>query len=101
MSFAAIDPVLDEWSKENRLQLFTSYQDEAVRTVFLDGMAGERSQIWLDPVAADGTFNVHVAVYRKRGRDNEQAERSATAENLVNVLDEALSLARDWLKQGP
>jgi hypothetical protein len=99
MTYATIDSIIDGWTTRHGLELFTSYHDTEVRTVFLEGSEEERSQIWIDAPDSGQDITVHVAVYRKRGRDNQKTELSATPETLDSVLDQAYDTATDWLRR--
>lgn len=97
VSYEAIDSVFRAWAKRNALQVFTHYQDTDVRTVFLHGADSQRGQIWVDPPSQDGTAAIHIAVYRRRGRDNQTSVATADLETLDAMLDEAYATVVKWL----
>jgi hypothetical protein len=98
MSYKTIDEVLRNWAARHALQLYTRYQESDVRTVFLEGLGRERGQIWIDPPGMGGRVDVHAAVYRERGRENEKAELLASMADLESVLEQAYSMVVVWLK---
>ena len=99
MTYENIDPVLRHWAERHQLQLFTSYQDSDVRTVFVHGADNQRGQIWVDPPSRDGAIVIHAAVYRRAERSNQHSVASAERENLESLLEDAYAKVLDWLEE--
>ena len=88
-TLAELDPILREWSSDNRIPVFTHYKDEDVRSFQVVGPSGAQSQIGIE---ADDRLTVSVWDYRKRRQDFE-----ADLDSLRAQLDEALRVARSWV----
>jgi len=99
MTYELIDQKLSDWASRHGLQLCSQYQDTEVRTVFLQGRGTERGQIWIDPPAPDGTTTIHVAVYRKRHRDNVKMDMPTDGKDLDATLEGAYVQATGWLEE--
>jgi len=91
MSYAGVDPILNQWAADHRLTVMTSYKDYEVRSIDLVDAQGVRFQLWLDPPGETGRIGVHVWDYRKR-----RADYGANLEDLAKCLDEALQAASEW-----
>lgn len=99
MTYELIDQKLSDWAGRHGLQLCTQFQDTEVRTVFLQGRGTERGQIWIDPPTSDGRTTVHIAVYRKRHKDNEKMDMPADGKDLDDILEGAYVRVAGWLEE--
>lgn len=88
MNFTSIDSIIEQWSRDNDLPLYTQYREAEVRSFEVVLPTGERRQIWVEN---DGKLTVSVWDYRKRRRDF-----AATPSNLRDQLDAALRQAKAW-----
>ena len=88
MSFSTIDPILREWSRANRIPLYTEYRGAPVRSFDVVIPTGERRQIWVEK---NGDLTVIVWDYGKRRK-----KFDATLSNLYRQLDAALHQAKAW-----
>ena len=97
-NYQAIDPIIFSWAEANSLNLITQYHGEEVRSVyFVDNRGDVRFQIWIDPLAEDGSIEVHVWEVKKRiweRRQTESIEMTASSDNLREKLTEALKFVR-------
>lgn len=88
-TFAQFDPIIEQWSSDRQIPLFTRYKDEDVRSFQVVGSSGTECQIWIE---VGERVTVSVWDYGKRRQDLE-----ADADSLRARLDEALSIARSWV----
>lgn len=90
MSYSAIDPIIQKWTQQHGLSLFTEYKDSEVRSVDIAGSNGQKFQIWIDrPKGVQ--VSVHAWDYKKRRQD-----WNATTTDLDNFLEEAIKTVRSW-----
>lgn len=88
-TFAELDPILEDWSRERRIPLSTEYKDEEVRSFQLVDQTGGQYQIWID---VERGLTVSVWDFGKKRHDF-----SADLGSLRERLDDALNLARSWM----
>lgn len=88
-TFGQLDPIIEQWSSDRQIPLFTQYKDEEVRSFQVVGPSGAQCQI---RIQAGDRVTVSVWDYGKRRQDLE-----ADAGSLGARLDEALSIAQSWV----
>lgn len=92
MSFEPVDEVLEPWLQVHKVRLYTEFKGEPVRSFDVVSPAGDKVQIWIDPVTEGGDVQVHVWDYARRRRD-----LSGTISELVKLVDEAHAIALTWI----
>ena len=98
MSYAAIDPVVQEWVKANALVLFTSWAEAPARFCYLSSRQGECLQISIDPPDA-GNVRIHVWDIETANDEEVHMEWSIAASELRQGLDVSLNAARKWFER--
>ena len=97
-NYQPIDPIISSWAEDNSLDLISQYQGEEVRSFyFVDDEGDVRFQIWIDPLAEDGSIEVHVWEIKKgisERRQTEPIDLIALSYNLREKLTEALKFVR-------
>ncbi len=92
MTYAAIDSILQRWSRRHGLSIATDYKDDDVRSVELTDQKGRRYQIWIDPPDEEGSVVVHAWDYRKQRTDT-----MANVGDLENHLDSVRATVLNWM----
>jgi len=95
MSFEPVDRVLEGWLQAHGVRLYKEFTGEPVRSFDVVSPAGDKVQIWIDPVSDQGDVQVHVWDYRRRRR-----ALSGTISELVRLVDEAHAIAQIWVSTG-
>ncbi len=92
MTYAAIDSILQGWSRKHGLSISTEYKDEEVRSVELTDQKGRRYQIWIDLPDERGSVAVHAWDYRKQRTD-----AKADIGDLETTLDNLRATVLNWM----
>lgn len=90
MDYAEIDPIIDEWVRENSLYLDTVHKEVEVRSItIVDENGIRRFQIWIEPPEKDGSIGVHVWDLK-----NPQTDLVALKASHGETLKKALEFAK-------
>ena len=92
MGFILIDPVLDKWSKRNKIVIVTQDRDWEVRSITIDGSVrrGRNYRIWIDEPLDRNHIDVHI---RNMHSPSIRRDYRTTLWNLEELLDTLLSKA--------
>jgi hypothetical protein len=90
MSYSSIDSILNRWTKQHSLTLYTQHQDCEVRSVDVVDKVGDKFQIWIDkPI--DSFVSVHAWDYKRKRQD-----WKTEGGKLDEILNEALAIVKSW-----
>lgn len=94
--YEPIDPILSEWGIAKGIHWYSEYQDDEVRTFYLNPNRRDRVQVAVD-VPQNGETTVRVG-QNERGlpRLNRVENIRASVPELSASLDKALQIAQEW-----
>jgi hypothetical protein len=98
MSYAAIDPAINEWVAKNSLHLFTRFADRDARFIYASSKVGECFQISVD-APAEGRIRVSATAIETKDDDELAKVWKADIRDLAEVLDEALETVHMWMRR--
>ena len=91
--YQSIDPVIQEWARNNNLQVYNSYKGDEVRSVEYREGPRRGYQIWIDVPNAENLVQIHVWNFR-----NLRRVFTVDASELYDYLQRSLTLAKSWLE---
>jgi len=92
MSYRKIDPIINDWACEKKLQVFTFYKDYEVRSIDLVDATGNRYQIWIEELDNEEKIGIHAWDYNKKKYDC-----FTTVPELHKCLDEIYQIVKKWM----
>jgi hypothetical protein len=94
-SYDVVDPILQAWSKRNRLELTTEYQDAEVRSFDVPHRR-KHFQLWIEPLLND-TVKVQTCDHASPWHTRAENSVIGDAEDLDQLLDQMLR----WIRSCP
>ena len=91
MSYQEIDAIIRDWADKYKLTLYTSYQDQEVRSVDVADPRGQKYQIWIDPPDRKGNVEVHAWDYSRKRKDY-----AVSINDLRRCLEDAYAVVLHW-----
>ena len=92
MTYAAIDSILQRWSRRHGLAISAEYRDEEVRSLELTDQRHRRYQIWIDPPDRRGVVVVHAWDFH-----NQRIDSRANIGDLESHLDGVRAIVLNWM----
>src|SRR6266852_915950 len=96
MSYASIDPQIQDWAQIHALKLFTSQGEREIRAAYVSSVSGECFQIWIDPPEEGQTCVYAACVVGRREDDLPETWRIAVT-GLRAAIDSAFQTVTDWM----
>ena len=96
MSYASVDPQIQDWAQRHALKLFTSFPGREVRGAYVSSISGECFQIWIEP-PEEGQIHVYVGCVEGRREDDPDETWRSAVSDLGATLDRAFQTVTDWM----
>jgi hypothetical protein len=96
MSYSAVDPIIEAWTRAHSLTLFTSVAGQERRFCYTSSSKGECYQVSIEP-PRDTEVIVHAWSIETMDDVEMHEEWKSTVANLRPTLEAALARIHEWM----